>query len=141
MPTTAAAAVTLTYTVTDNATPLATATLTFTVTINKGEQTGFVFTDATVEKTDEDNSFTVTPPESPNIGLGSGAVTYKSSKPAVATVDPDSGEVTILAVGETTITATKAGDANYNLATASYTLIVTAAALLFRIKAFLEGAQ
>ena len=139
-PTTEAPTVTLTYTVTDSATPTpATNTLTFTVTINKREQTGFVFTDTTVNKIigEDSSTFTITVTD----GSGSGAVTYKSSKPAVATVDPDSGEVTIVAIGETTITATKAGDDNYNLATASYTLIVTPAALLFRIKAFLEGAQ
>ena len=134
---TATAAVTLTYTVTDSV--MATAALTFMVTVTKRQQTGFAFTDATVRKTIEDTDpFTLTP----NGGSGSGAVTYESSDTPVATVDPNSGEVTIVAIGETTITATKAGDANYNLATASYTLIVTAAAaLLFRIKAFLEGAQ
>ncbi|MCD8207258.1 MAG: DUF6273 domain-containing protein, partial [Bacteroidales bacterium] len=58
-----------------------------------------------------------------------GEVTYDSSNEDVATVD-ENGEVTILAAGETTITATAAGDeenspANYAAASASYTLTVT----------------
>ena len=40
-------------------------------------------------------------------------------------MDADSGEVTIVAVGATTITATKAADDNYNEATALYILTVT----------------
>ena len=56
-----------------------------------------------------------------------GMITYESSVPAVATVDPNSGEVTIVTAGETIITATRVADANYLEATASYTLTVEAA--------------
>ena len=56
-------------------------------------------------------------------GLGTGAVTYASGDTEIATVT-NSGEVTILAIGRTTITATKAADLNYNDATASYVLTV-----------------
>ena len=52
------------------------------------------------------------------------AVTYTSSKPAVATVDEVTGAVTLVAAGTTTITATFAGNDSYNSATASYTLTV-----------------
>lgn len=52
-------------------------------------------------------------------------ITYTSSNPAVATVGRTDGIVTPVAKGETTITATFAGDANYNKAEASYTLTVT----------------
>ena len=122
-PTAAMAAVTLTYTVTDSAEPSATATLSFMVTVNKGDQTSFVFPDATVNKIIEEDSstFTVTVTG----GSGNGAVTYESDDTAVATVVADSGEVSIEGIGTTTITATKAADANYNEATASYTLTVT----------------
>ena len=55
-------------------------------------------------------------------------VTYTSSKPEVATVATD-GKVTIVGVGETTITATGAATGNYNGAIASYTLTVNKADL------------
>ena len=51
------------------------------------------------------------------------AVTYSSSDTEVATVDASSGEVTILAAGTTTITATD-NDPNYEAEAASYTLTV-----------------
>lgn len=55
-------------------------------------------------------------------------VTYSSSKPSVATVDAESGAVTILAAGTTTITATFAGNDEYNSASSSYTLTIKAEA-------------
>jgi hypothetical protein len=58
-------------------------------------------------------------------GAGTGAISYQSSNPSVATVN-GSGVVTFLAAGETTITATKAADASYLSATASYALTITA---------------
>ena len=51
-------------------------------------------------------------------------VTYASSNSSVATVDEATGAVTLVAEGTTTITATFAGDDQYNEATASYTLTV-----------------
>lgn len=52
-------------------------------------------------------------------------VTYSSSAPAVATVDENTGEVTLVAAGTTIITATFAGNDSYNSGSASYTLTVT----------------
>lgn len=52
-------------------------------------------------------------------------VTYSSSDTSVATVNETSGEVTLVAAGETTITATFAGNDDYRSATASYNLTVT----------------
>ena len=52
------------------------------------------------------------------------AVTYKSSNTAVATVDATTGAVTLVAEGTTTITASFAGNDNYNAASASYALTV-----------------
>ena len=57
-------------------------------------------------------------------GNGKGAITYTSDDTNVATVNVNSGTVTIVAVGETTITATRASDTNYKLISASYTLAV-----------------
>ncbi len=57
-------------------------------------------------------------------GGGSGAITYISDKPAVATVDPASGQVMLIAAGTAQITAAKAADPNYLAALASYALRV-----------------
>ena len=52
-------------------------------------------------------------------------VTYSSSNEDVATVVASTGDVSILAIGETTITATFAGNDEYEEGFASYTLTVT----------------
>ena len=59
---------------------------------------------------------------------GDGTVSYTSSNPSVASVNATTGEVHILTVGTTTITATAADGNNYAYATptASYTLTVEA---------------
>ena len=61
---------------------------------------------------------------------GDGAVTYATNKPEVATVNATTGEVTIHAAGDATITATVADGKNYTYAvkTATYTLKVGKAA-------------
>jgi hypothetical protein len=64
-----------------------------------------------------------------NTGKGSGAISYASSNPTVATVD-GGGAVTILKVGTTDITATKAADDKYEKTDAVYTLTVTHLQLL-----------
>ncbi len=51
-------------------------------------------------------------------------VSYSSSDESVATVDEETGAITIVATGTTTITATFAGNETYNAANASYTLKV-----------------
>lgn len=53
-----------------------------------------------------------------------GTITYTSDNPSVATVDASSGEVTINAVGETTITASGAATPYLKASDDSYTLIV-----------------
>lgn len=57
---------------------------------------------------------------------GDGEVTYQSSNKSVATVN-ENGEVTVVGVGETTITATAAKTTNYKVGTASYKLTVNKA--------------
>lgn len=54
-------------------------------------------------------------------------VTYASSNTAVATVNAATGEVTIVAAGSATITASHAADASWLADAASYTLTVNAA--------------
>lgn len=56
-------------------------------------------------------------------GESDGAVSYASSDESVATVD-ENGNVTVLAVGTTEITATSAETDDYDAGTASYTLTV-----------------
>ena len=55
-------------------------------------------------------------------GAGTGAITYVSSNTTVVTVNATTGAATAVGLGSATITATKAADANYNLAQAIYTL-------------------
>ena len=58
-------------------------------------------------------------------GEGDGAITYSSRTPATATVNKNTGEVTLVAPGTTIITANKAETATYATVVASYTLTVT----------------
>ncbi|HET9864790.1 MAG TPA: Ig-like domain-containing protein [Steroidobacteraceae bacterium] len=55
---------------------------------------------------------------------GTGAITYSSSDPLVATVDPATGAVTLVGAGQTDIKAKIAADANYQAAEATYVLTV-----------------
>lgn len=52
------------------------------------------------------------------------AVTWASSNTGVATIDASTGAVTLIAVGTTTLTATYAGNDDYNEASATYELAV-----------------
>lgn len=65
-----------------------------------------------------------TKPELKTVGGYNGTITYTSRNPSVAKVDASSGEVTILAVGVTTITASGTATSNHKAGEASYTLIV-----------------
>ena len=62
----------------------------------------------------------------PTLNGYTAGVTYSSSNTSVATVDETTGAVTLVAAGETTITATAAADATYKAGEASYTLTVSA---------------
>ncbi len=63
----------------------------------------------------------------PTLSGATAGVTYSSSNTSVATVNENTGEVTLVAAGETTISATAAADATYKADEASYTLTVSAA--------------
>lgn len=60
----------------------------------------------------------------PELSGDADGVEYASSNTSVATVDPATGEVTLVAAGETTITATAAETGAYSAGVASYTLTV-----------------
>lgn len=83
------------------------------------EDAGLAYAETAITKNTTDGTFT-NPLTNPN----NLTVTYTSSNPEVATVDENSGLVTIVAKGETTITATSAETDTYNKGMASYTLTV-----------------
>lgn len=56
--------------------------------------------------------------------LGNGATTYTSNNTEIATVNSRTGEVSIISSGSVVITATNAGDSNYNAASDNYTLTI-----------------
>ena len=77
------------------------------------------FTQPTVEKT-FGVAFT-----NPVVCAGStGAITYSASPDGVVTVNPATGDVSYIGIGQTTITATLAADDKYSGAKAQYTLTV-----------------
>ena len=102
---------TVTYTLTVNDPNKQTDTLTFTNVTNNVVMQAFDMAASTFTQ--------VVTAMSPRTGI-----TYSSSEMDIATINASSGEVTILAPGITTITATLAADETYNVATATYTLIV-----------------
>ncbi|HEX3030467.1 MAG TPA: IPT/TIG domain-containing protein, partial [Clostridia bacterium] len=89
-----------------------------TLTVNKGNQAAITYNNVT--KAFGDAPFTYTA----SGGSGTGTFSYTTSDPTVATIDPSTGSVSILKVGTTTLTATKAADANYNEASKGCTLTV-----------------
>ena len=58
-------------------------------------------------------------------GEGTGVISYTSETPGVATVNPTTGEVRLVAVGTTTVTAFKAVTSTHAAVSAVYTLTVT----------------
>ncbi len=98
------------------------------IAIDKADQK-ISYDEETITKNTADDDFTNPLTQNVISGDADAGITYTSSNPSVATVDEKTGEVHVLAAGETTITATAAETDNYNEATASYTLTVTAATL------------
>ena len=74
-----------------------------------------------IEKNLDDDPF-INPLSADNVA---GDITYSSTDESVATVDPDTGEVTIVGVGETEIIATAAAHGRFYETTARYTLTVS----------------
>jgi hypothetical protein len=108
----------VTFTPTDNAN-YNTTTTNVSVTVNQATQT--ITFGALANKTTADAAFSLTATASSGL-----TVTYSSSNTAVATIVGST--VTIQGSGQTTITASQAGDGNYNAATSvDQTLTVTQA--------------
>ncbi len=82
------------------------------------------FAAGSIAKTFGDSSFTNAATSS-----GTGAITYSGDNDAVATVTPNTGEVTIHGVGTVHITATAAATSSNSAGQASYTLTVSPMAI------------
>ena len=98
----------------------------FNVYIAKAEQTGFAFENTTPDDLAYDSSVSYTPVG----GQSDGEITYAvTSGNEYVTVDSNTGMVkAIKAGGVATITATKAGNNNYNSVSASYSITTIKAA-------------
>ena len=98
------------------------ATVSYTLTVADNRQVAdLAFTGTTSEYTANLGEAFSNPELSAPQGV---TITYSSSNTAVATVDASTGAVTLVAAGETTITATSEANNNYKAGTASYTLTV-----------------
>ena len=119
-PNTASAAVT----VTDTAGNSVDVSITFPA-VAKGAQTltGFAYSSASV-------AFGGTAPAVTAPGGVQTTLSYSATPTTVCTVDASTGALTLMGVGACNITATAAGAANYNEATAAFTVTVAAAGAL-----------
>ena len=117
-PDTAASPARATVTVTDTAGNPADVSITFPV-VAKGDQTltGFAYSASSVAF--GDTAPTVTAPTGVRTSLS-----YSATPTTVCTVDSSTGALMLLEVGECEVTATAASDANYNEATATFTVTV-----------------
>ena len=97
----------------------------YTLTYLDGKNNTTLSFEQTNYKVKFGNSFEAPIPtlSSNDVPLGEKTFSYESSAPAVATVN-ENGIVTLTGIGVTTITATFAGDEDYNGSSASYTLTV-----------------
>lgn len=93
-------------------------TASYTLTVTAKTPRALAFSAETAEAT-LGEEFTA-----PTLSGEAAGVVYSSSDTEVATVDPATGAVTLVAAGETTITATAAEDETFLAGTASYTLTV-----------------
>ena len=122
-PTTAnASTAAVTITVSDTAGNAVTVTVTFPA-VAKGDQTltGFAYSSGSI--TFGDSAPTLTVPTGAQTTLS-----YAATPTDVCTVDATTGALTVLKVGSCEITATAEGTANWNEATASFTMTVAARA-------------
>ena len=104
-----------------------------TVTVlDKLPQNDFKFASDQQTKTYGDGKFTY----AATGAVKGSTVTYQSSETAVATVDSQTGEVTILKAGTTTITASATATDDYAAAEKTYTLTVNKAKLTVQPKSY-----
>ena len=97
-------------------------TVTYNVEIKAKEAAGLSFgvTDPVTATYGDGNNF-----DEPELTKPAGlTVTYTCEPETVATVDPATGEVTIVGAGTATVTATTEGDESHNGGSATYTIVV-----------------
>ncbi len=108
---------------------------TIKIGLDQEEQKNFAFAEGARTATYGDAAFTVTAK-----GQESGAtVSYRSSDPSVASVDPDTGEVTIRKAGSVMITAVASETTDYMEARSRYTLTISPKALTWDVSALKAG--
>ena len=129
--------VTITFPGSDRYNPIE-GTVTFTIT--KNPQT-LSFAENSKEVNYGAAAPTNTLTQTPTQADGGTTVTYSSSDPHVASVDPSTGSLTINNAGTCTITATAAETATYAGASASYTLTVNATEAAPTISLYNENAK
>ena len=123
-PDVAAAAATVTVTVSDNASNTAAVDIAFPA-VAKGDQTlaGFEYSASSV-------AFGV---GAPTVTAPTGAMTalsYSATPAEVCTVDSNTGALTLVGAGDCVVTATAASDANYNEAKVEYTVSIQSSGTL-----------
>ena len=98
------------------------AEVSYTLNVTEKTPAGLAYATSEVAKVTTDEAFTNTLTNGNSL-----TVSYSSSATGVATVNSSTGEVTIKGAGETTITASFAGNDDYEAGNASYTLTVSKA--------------
>ena len=98
------------------------AEVSYTLNVTEKTPAGLAYATSEVAKVTTDDAFTNTLTNGNSL-----TVSYSSSATGVATVNSSTGEVTIKGAGETTITASFAGNDDYEAGNASYTLTVSKA--------------
>ena len=94
---------------------------TLSLTVNKGEQAPLVFDESFVTTGYSTNKKVV---NFATGGTGNGAITYSIDDTNVATINSTNGQLTLKSIGKATVTASKAGNANYSTISNSYELTV-----------------
>lgn len=105
-------------------------TTTYTLHVKGKTVSNASFTDAKVYKDISAGSFTIA------CSKDAGTPSYTSSNTSIATVDPSTGEVTLVGVGQDTITATIAESETVGGSTAYYILYVTDNSEKVQVEAF-----
>ena len=100
--------------------PTTTTTTATTTTTSAGLTVATLSSFTITTKVFGNSPFTPTPPTS----ASNGAITYTSDTPGVATVNSTTGQITIVGVGMTTITATQAATTTYTSSSSSATFTV-----------------
>ena len=98
-------------------------TVTFTINVNQGTQS-VSWTPSSISRVYGDPQFYVSTPTYNGDYGGVNSISYSSSDPSIASIDPSTGLVTVGDVGSSVFTATLPSDGNYLATTVSMTINV-----------------